>query len=249
VASGIEDIIIVTGRNKEAIEDHFDKSFELEEALKGRCEEELLGEVRRIANMANIYYVRQGEPLGLGHDVYCAKSFIGHEPFAVLLGDDVIDSDEPCLSQLIDTFNHYQSTVLGVQKVPALQVSKYGIINGRQVRERVFRVSDVIEKPDISKAPSNMAIIGRYIITPEIFLHLENVRPGKDGEMQLTDALKSLLDEETVFACEVKGNRYDAGDRLDYLKATIDFALKRDDMKYDLYRFMKDKADRWYARS
>lgn len=192
VKSGIEDIIIISGRNKRAIEDHFDKSYELEHELKNKGKRELLSLVQDISNLVDIHYIRQKEAKGLGHAIYCAKSFIGNEPFAVLLGDDIVDSEVPCLKQMIDIYNEYKTTVLGVQTVPDEDVSKYGIVACRPVDDRVYKVKDLVEKPEKSEAPSNVAILGRYIITPKIFKHLENAKPGKGGEIQLTDALKTL---------------------------------------------------------
>ena len=239
VSSGIEDIIIVTGRSKRAIEDHFDKSYELEEALKKSGKEDLLSQIRDISNLVNIHYIRQKEPKGLGHAIYCAKAFIGNEPFAVLLGDDIVKSDEPCLKQLLNVYNEYKTTILGVQKVPENEVSSNGIVSGKQIDERVVKVNDMVEKPDIDKAPSNTAILGRYIITPAIFSHLENIPPGKNGEIQLTDALKSLMKEEAIYAYHFIGKRYDVGNRMGFLKATVEFALERDDLKDEFRAWLK----------
>lgn len=239
VASGIEDIIIVTGRNKRAIEDHFDKSYELEEVLEKTNKEELLALVRDISNLVNIHYIRQKEPKGLGHAIYCAKAFIGNEPFAVLLGDDIVKSDVPCLKQLIDIYDKYKTTVLGVQRVPQEDVSKYGIVAGRQVDDRVFKVTDMIEKPEIDEAPSNIAILGRYIISPSIFSYLENVSPGKNGEIQLTDALKDMMQHETMYAYDFIGRRYDVGNKMGFLQATVEFALDRDDLRDEFSSWLK----------
>jgi UTP--glucose-1-phosphate uridylyltransferase len=239
VSSGIEDIIIVTGRSKRAIEDHFDKSYELEEALKKSGKEDLLSQIRDISNLVNIHYIRQKEPKGLGHAIYCAKAFIGNEPFAVLLGDDIVRSEEPCLKQLINVYNEYKTTILGVQKVPENEVSSYGIIGGKQVDERVVKVNDMVEKPNIDQAPSNTAILGRYIISPSIFSHLENIAPGKNGEIQLTDALKSLMKDEAIYAYHFIGKRYDVGNRMGFLKATVEFALDRDDLKDEFKTWLK----------
>ncbi|NLK67737.1 MAG: UTP--glucose-1-phosphate uridylyltransferase GalU [Clostridiaceae bacterium] len=239
VASGIEDIIIVTGRNKRAIEDHFDKSYELEEVLEKTNKEELLALVRDISNLVNIHYIRQKEPKGLGHAIYCAKAFIGNEPFAVLLGDDIVKSDVPCLKQLIDIYDKYRTTVLGVQRVPQEDVSKYGIVAGRQVDDRVFKVTDMIEKPEIDEAPSNIAILGRYIISPSIFSYLENVSPGKNGEIQLTDALKDMMHHETMYAYDFIGRRYDVGNKMGFLQATVEFALDRDDLRDEFSSWLK----------
>jgi len=239
VASGIEDIIIVTGRNKRAIEDHFDKSVELEEELRKSKKEEELAQIVDISNLVNIHYIRQKDPKGLGHAIYCAKAFIGNEPFAVLLGDDIVKSEEPCLKQLLNVYNEYKTTVLGVQRVPESEVSKYGIVAGRQIDDRVYKVNDMVEKPDIDKAPSNIAILGRYIISPAIFSHLENISPGKGGEIQLTDALKSLMQHEAMYAYDFIGRRYDVGNKMGFLQATVEFALERNDLKDDFRSWLK----------
>jgi UTP--glucose-1-phosphate uridylyltransferase len=241
INSGIEDIIIISGRNKRAIEDHFDKSYELEQELARKGDEELLNLVREISNLANIHYIRQKEAKGLGHAIYCAKSFIGNEPFAVLLGDDIVDSDVPCLKQMIDIYNEYKTTVLGVQSVSDEDVSKYGIVSCKQVDNRVYKVKDLVEKPDRDNAPSNIAILGRYIITPQIFEFLENVLPGKGGEIQLTDALKSLIGQEAMYAYDFIGKRYDVGNKLGFLQATVEFALKREDLNEEFTKYLKDK--------
>jgi UTP--glucose-1-phosphate uridylyltransferase len=240
VASGIEEILIITGRNKRAIEDHFDKSVELELELKSKHKDDLLKIVEDISNMAQIHYIRQKEPKGLGHAIHCAKTFVGDEPFAVMLGDDVVDNDVPCLKQMIDVFNEYKTTVLGVQAVPKNDVSKYGIVKGKFIEEGVYKVKDLVEKPDVDKAPSNIAILGRYIITPKIFEILEHTQPGKGGEIQLTDALKELLSIEAMYAYTFKGKRYDVGDKLGFLQATVEFALKRDDLKDEFLEYLKN---------
>ncbi|MCX7746364.1 MAG: UTP--glucose-1-phosphate uridylyltransferase GalU [Clostridia bacterium] len=239
IDSGIEDIIIVTGRGKRTIEDHFDKSFELEEELKKKGQQELLSLVQDISNLVDIHYIRQKEPKGLGHAIHCAKSFIGNEPFAVLLGDDIVNSEVPCLKQMIDIYNEYKTTVLGVQSVPQDDVSKYGIVNCKVVDDRVYKVKDLVEKPDKDKAPSNIAILGRYIITPSIFEHLENTAPGKGGEIQLTDALKRLIGSEAIYAYDFIGKRYDVGNRLGFLEATVEYALKREDIKEEFGEYLK----------
>ncbi|MFS8541289.1 MAG: UTP--glucose-1-phosphate uridylyltransferase GalU, partial [Tissierellales bacterium] len=198
IESGIEEILIITGRNKTSIENHFDRSIELELELERKGKTDLLREIRKISNMVNIHYIRQKEPLGLGHAIYCAKSFIGNEPFAVLLGDDIVYSEKPCLKQLIEIFNVYQTTILGVQQVPNEDVYKYGIISGKYLDNNVYKVKDMVEKPAVGKAPSNVAILGRYIITPSIFGILEKTKPGKNGEIQLTDALRELVKSEDM---------------------------------------------------
>lgn len=244
IDSGIKDIIIISGRNKRAIEDHFDKSYELEDELQKKNKQDLLNIVQDISNLVDIHYIRQKEPKGLGHAIHCAKSFIGNEPFAVLLGDDIVDSEVPCLKQMIDVFNEYKTTVLGVQHVPPQDVPKYGIVSCKQVDDRVFKVKDLVEKPEMDKAPSNIAILGRYIITPQIFEYLENAVPGKGGEIQLTDALKNLIGSEAIYAYDFIGKRYDVGHRLGFLEATVEFALKRDDLKDDFGNYLKDVVSR-----
>lgn len=239
VASGINEILIITGRNKRAIEDHFDKSFELEMDLKDKHKDDLLKMVQDISNLAHIYYIRQKEPKGLGHAVLCAKEFSGNEPVAIMLGDDVVDSKVPCLKQLINVFDEYKTTILGVQNVPRENVNKYGIINGMHIEDGVYKVKDLVEKPDVDKAPSNIAILGRYIVTPDIFNILEHTKPGKGGEIQLTDALKELLTREAMYAYTFEGRRYDVGDKLGFLQATVEFALKRKDIKEEFYSYLK----------
>ncbi len=243
-AAGIEDILIISGRNKRAIEDHFDKSYELEEELHRKGKQELLSSVEEISNIANIHYVRQKEAKGLGHAIYCAKSFIGDEPFAVLLGDDIVDSEKPCIKQLMDIYNEYRTTILGVQKVPKHDVSKYGIIAGNQIDERVFKVKGLVEKPEVDQAPSNIAILGRYIISPRIFEFLERATPGKGGEIWLTDALQQLMECEAMYAYDFEGDRFDVGDRIGFLKATVDFALKREELRAEFAAFLKDRVEK-----
>ena len=243
VAAGIEDILIISGRNKRAIEDHFDKSYELEEELHRKGKQDLLNVVQEISNIANIHYIRQKEAKGLGHAIYCAKSFIGNEPFAVMLGDDIVDSQVPCIKQLIDVYNEYQTTILGVQKVPLQDVTKYGVIGGTQIDERVYKVRGLVEKPEVEQAPSNIAILGRYIISPRIFEFLQTATPGKNGEIWLTDALQQLMEQEAMYAFDFEGDRYDVGDRIGFLKATVEFALKRQELKDDFTAFLKHKME------
>ncbi len=240
INSGIEEILIITGRNKKSIEDHFDKSVELELELQQKGKTEMLEMVQEISNMVNIHYIRQKEPKGLGHAIHCAKSFIGDEPFAVLLGDDIVDSDTPCLKQLIDAYDEYKTSILGVQEVAKEDTNKYGILDCKYIEDRVYKVKDMIEKPSIEEAPSNIAILGRYIITPAIFEILENQAPGKGGEIQLTDALKTLASHEAIYAYNFDGRRYDVGDKLGFLEATIDFALKRENLKDGLMNYMQN---------
>ena len=204
IASGIEEILIITGRNKKCIEDHFDKSIELEMELAKSGKEDLLELVKDISDMVDIHYIRQKEPKGLGHAIYCAKAFVGNEPFAVMLGDDIVDSEKPCLKQLIDCFSEYKTTILGVQTVPDKDVNKYGIVDGIHIEDRVYKVKDLVEKPSLEDAPSNVAILGRYIITPQIFDILENTKPGKGGEIQLTDALKTLISKKQCMHITLK---------------------------------------------
>lgn len=238
VESGIEEILIITGRNKRSIEDHFDKSVELELDLEQKNKTGLLRLVQDISNLVNIYFIRQKEPKGLGHAISCAKSFVGNEPFAVMLGDDVVDSSTPCLRQLIDCFSEYKTSVLGVQRVAQSEVSKYGIVRELKIEDRVCKVKDLIEKPSIEEAPSNIAILGRYILMPEIFDILVNTKPGKGGEIQLTDALKALLSEQAIYAYEFQGRRYDVGDKLGYLQATVEMALKREDLRKSFMKYL-----------
>ncbi|KXG78361.1 UTP--glucose-1-phosphate uridylyltransferase [Fervidicola ferrireducens] len=240
VASGIEEILIITGRNKRAIEDHFDKSVELELELKKKGNGELLKIVEDISNMVDIHYVRQKEPRGLGHAIYCARTFVGNEPFAVMLGDDVMCSEKPVLKQMMEIYERYNCTILGVQQVREEDVSKYGIVNGAFIEDRIYKVNDLVEKPKKEKAPSRMAILGRYIITPRIFEILEHTKPGTGGEIQLTDALKELLSYEVIYAYEFEGKRYDVGDKLGYLIATVEFAMMRDDLKEDFKKYLID---------
>lgn len=238
VASGIEDILIITGRGKRAIEDHFDHSVEMELFLENKGQLELLNSVKRISNMVEIHYVRQKEPLGLGHAIFCARKFVGNEPFAVMLGDDVIVSKKPCLSQLIDVYRDYQGTVLGVQRVDSTQVSKYGIVEHSGVYTRTLRVKDLVEKPRPEKAPSNIAILGRYIIEPEIFGVLKHIPPGAGGEIQLTDALRIMAQKGNTYAHIFSGRRFDVGDKLGFLQANVEIALARQDLREDFSSYL-----------
>jgi UTP--glucose-1-phosphate uridylyltransferase len=239
INSGIEEILIVTGRNKRAIEDHFDRSVELELELKNKGNNELLKQVQDISNLVDIHYVRQKEARGLGHAIYCARAFVGNEPFAVMLGDDVVDSAVPCLKQLIDVFDSRFSTILGVQEVSSEDVNKYGIVDYDRISDRLYKVKDLVEKPDKKKAPSHVAILGRYIITPEIFGILEHTEPGSGGEIQLTDALKALGKVQEIYAYNFQGKRYDIGSKLGFLQATIEFALQREDLKDEFGEYLK----------
>lgn len=230
VASGIEEILIVTGRNKASIENHFDRNIELEMTLKSRDDISKLQALESIADKVDIHFVRQKTPKGLGHAIYCARTFVGSEPFAVLLADDIVDNPVPCTKQLIDIYDKYQCSVLGVQQVPQDNVSLYGIIDASPVGGSIWKVNDMVEKPEGDKAPSNIAILGRYVITPDIFAILENTQPGKGGEIQLTDALKTLRETQPIYAYQFEGKRYDIGNRLGYLEATVEFALNRPDL-------------------
>jgi UTP--glucose-1-phosphate uridylyltransferase len=245
VDSGIEEILIITGRNKQSIEDHFDKSIELELELEKKGKDDLLQMVRRISDMVNIHYIRQKEPKGLGHAIYCARSFIGNEPFAVMLGDDVVDAETPCLAQMIQVYNEYKTTVLGVQEVPRSEVDKYGIIDGKAIEERIYKVKDLVEKPSPDESPTNIAILGRYIISPQIFEILEHTVPGKGGEIQLTDALRTLVTQEAMYAYIFEGKRYDAGDKMGFLQATVEFALKREDLHEPFMKYLKELTKKY----
>ncbi|MBU3214668.1 UTP--glucose-1-phosphate uridylyltransferase GalU [Clostridium estertheticum] len=239
VASGIEEILIITGRNKKSIEDHFDKSVELELELEYKHKDELLKQVRDISNMVNIQFIRQKEPKGLGHAINKARAFVGNEPFAVMLGDDIVDAKTPCLKQLMNCFEEKNVTIVGVQEVAKENVDKYGIVDGVQVSNRVYKVNNLVEKPDVNVAPSNLAILGRYIITPEIFDILDNTLPGKGGEIQLTDALKTLISRQDMYAYVFEGRRYDVGDKLGFLEATVEFALKRTELKIPFMKYLQ----------
>ncbi len=239
IDAGIEDILIIIGRNKEEIANYFDRSPELELFLKETGKEELYDLTERISNMANIHYVRQKDAKGLGHAVYCAKTFVGNEPFALLLGDDLVYSTTPCIKQLADMYDKYESTIIGVQTVEKNQVNKYGIIDGIKVGENLYEVKDLVEKPSIDEAPSNVAIMGRYILTPDIFDMIEQTPPGKGNEIQLTDALNLLNQKKEIYAYEFEGKRYDTGDKLGYLIATVEYALRNDDLSDDFREYLK----------
>lgn len=245
IDSGIEEILIITGRNKKCIEDHFDRSVELELELAKAGKDEMLEMVHNISNMVNIHYIRQKEPKGLGHAIHCAKAFVGDEPFAILLGDDVVYNEEkPCLKQLIDCYDEYKTSILGVQTVPEENVSKYGIVDGIKIEDRVCKVRGLVEKPKKEEAPTNVAILGRYIVTPRIFEILENTKPGKGNEIQLTDALLELIKHEAMYAYNFEGRRYDVGDKLGFLEATIEYALRRDDLKDNFVEYLNKIIDK-----
>lgn len=241
VQSGIQEILIITGRNKTSIENHFDKNVELELELEKKGNEELLKVVRDITDLVDIHYIRQKEAKGLGHAIHCAKTFVGNEPFAVMLGDDIVENGDgkPCLQQMLEMYDQFKTSILGVQEIPRENTNKYGIVDGTKIEDRVYGVKDLVEKPSMEEAPSNIAILGRYIINPEIFEILENTKPGKGGEIQLTDALKELATREAMYAYNFEGRRHDVGDKLGFLQATVEFALKRDDLRDDFLDYLE----------
>ena len=240
VNSGIDDIVIVTGRGKEVIENHFDVAYELEKVLEERNEIEKLNEIKRISQLADIFYVRQRLPLGLGHAVYVARKHVGNEYFALMLGDDIILASKPCIKQLMEVHEKYEASIIAVQKVEGKDVSKYGIVDYEEVEKGVYRIVDIVEKPSRSEAPSNMAVMGRYILHPSIFSFIEKTKPGKNNEIQLTDALKLMLKEHEIYAYEFEGKRFDVGGKLDWLKINIEIALKRKEFE-ELRKFIKDE--------
>jgi UTP--glucose-1-phosphate uridylyltransferase len=239
VASGIESVIIVTGRGKAAIEDHFDISFELEKLLQERGKKEELKAMRAISEMARVSYVRQREALGLGHAVLQARDLVGDEPFAVMLSDDIIDSETPALKQLLDVYEKYDAPVVAVFEVEGDAISRFGVIDGEEVEDGVYKIKNMVEKPKFSEAPSDLAIIGRYILTPDIFDEIEKTRPGAIGEIQITDAMRSLLKKRPFYAVRFKGTRYDAGDKLGFLIATVEFALKHEELAPEFREYLR----------
>jgi UTP--glucose-1-phosphate uridylyltransferase len=248
VHSGITDIIIITGRGKRSIEDHFDKSYELEATLEKKEKWDALEEVQSITNLANIHYIRQKEPLGLGNAVLCARSFIGDDPFAIMLGDDMILSEQPCVGQLLESFDEFQAPIIGVQEVKDEDVSKYGIVSPFQTEEMegddIHRIRGLVEKPQPHEAPSNLAIMGRYILTPEIFSYLERLEVGAGGEFQLTDALNHYNQDHSMYAKSFEGNRYDIGDKFGFIKATIECAMKRPELHLPLMSYLKELLEK-----
>ena len=242
LASGVDNIILVTGRGKNAIEDHFDVSVELETFLEARGKREQLEEVRKISNMINFAYVRQREPLGLGHAVLVTRDLVGDEPFAVILGDDVIDARPPALRQMIDVFHEMDGPVLAIEQVPEANVSSYGIIDAEEVRPGVYRIHDLVEKPPREEAPSNLAIIGRYVLTPDVFPALEETAREKDrtGEIQLTNGLRRLLKTRPIYGCKIDGVRHDTGNKLGFLKAVVYFALRRPDLAEPFREYLRE---------
>ena len=239
VASGVDNIILVTGRGKNAIEDHFDVSVELETFLEARNKTELLAEIRKISNLINFSYVRQGEPLGLGHAVLVTRALVGDEPFAVILGDDVIDANPPALRQMIDVFQDVQGPVLAIERVPREDVSAYGIIDAEEVKPGVYRIRDLVEKPTRDEAPSDLAIIGRYILTPDIFPALQATVTDRTGEIQLTNGIRELLKSRPIFGCRIDGVRHDTGNKLGFLKAVVYFALRRPDLGDQFRKYLR----------
>lgn len=237
VASGIDNILIITGRGKRAIEDHFDKSTELEMVLKNSAKDEYLRQMEEISDLADIHYVRQKEQRGLGDAIYCARKFVGDESFAVLLGDTITINDVPCTKQLMNIFEEYNSSVIAVEKVARDKLESYGIIKCTPI-DSIYEVEDLVEKPKPEDAPSDLGMIGRYVLTPEIFDAMKRVAPGVGGEIQLTDALKLLLNDQKIYASEFEGKRYDIGNKLDWLKSSIEFALQNDDVKEDLIEYL-----------
>ncbi|MFN7250046.1 MAG: UTP--glucose-1-phosphate uridylyltransferase GalU [Anaerobacillus sp.] len=244
IASGIEDIIIVTGKGKRAIEDHFDHSFELEQNLLQKGKYELLDEVQKSSKLVDIHYIRQKEPKGLGHAIWCARKFIGNEPFAVLLGDDIVSSEKPCLQQLMEQYERYNASIIGVQHVSDEQISRYGIVDATEISERFYTVSNLVEKPKREEAPSNLAILGRYILSPKIFEILSKQLPGAGGEIQLTDAISTLNHHEAVYAYDFEGIRYDVGEKMGFIQTTIEFALQREDLREDLLNYLKKVVEK-----
>jgi UTP--glucose-1-phosphate uridylyltransferase len=241
VASGIEHIMFITGRGKRAIADHFDISLELEMHLEEKGNHQTLQAIRDISESVNIFYYRQKKPLGLGHAILCARAFIGNEPFAVLLGDDIIDSRQPCMKQLLDVYDTYNGSVLALEKVPMENISSYGSVRANPITDNVYDVLDMVEKPKREEAPSDMAIIGRYVLTPRIFDILERQEPGKGGEIQLTDAILTLSRKEKVYGCLFEGLRHDCGDKLGFLKATVEMALKRSEFKDEFETYLRQR--------
>jgi UTP--glucose-1-phosphate uridylyltransferase len=240
VASGLEQIIIVTGRNKRAIEDHFDAAFELEYYLNDRGKADELAQIRTISELASVSYVRQKEPLGLGHAILCARPFVGNEPFAVFLGDDIIAGcDTPCMRQLLDVYEKYDGPVIAVERVPRERIHHYGVIAGRPIERNVWQIDDLVEKPRAEDAPSDLAIIGRYVLTPDVFDRLVETAPDRRGEIQLTDALRALRRTRPMYAVEFEGKRFDTGDKLGFLKATVEFALARPDLGAEFREYLR----------
>jgi len=239
VDAGIEEIIFVTGRGKDGIEDHFDEAPELEQLLVARGNHEMAQTLRKIAEMTEVVSVRQKKPLGLGHAVLCARDLVGDEPFAVMLADDLIDADVPGIRQLLDIFEETSESVIALMEVPQSEVHQYGVIKGREIKKRLYQVEATVEKPLAKDAPSRMAIIGRYVLRPEIFRILQDLPPGRGGEIQLTDGLSQLVRERKIFGCEFVGDRYDIGDKFGFVRATVAYALKRPDLRDKVLEYLK----------
>lgn len=248
VASGIEDIIIVTGKGKRAIEDHFDFAPELEQNLKEKNKLDLLHKVEQSTNLADIHYIRQKEPKGLGHAVWCARKFIGDEPFAVLLGDDIVQSDVPCLKQLINQYEETESSVIGVQQVPENRTDRYGIVDPGDKNGRRYQVNHFVEKPALGTAPSNLAIMGRYVFTPEIFRFLDRQQIGAGGEIQLTDAIQMLNEIQKVYAYDFEGHRFDVGEQLGFVQTTIEFALQNKEIGEDVKKMLLELTEQFKVK-
>ncbi|MCK4522675.1 UTP--glucose-1-phosphate uridylyltransferase, partial [Candidatus Aerophobetes bacterium] len=240
--AGIEEIVLVTGQNKRSIEDHFDRSFELEYRLKEADKLDLLEEVKRISNLAKFVYVRQKMPLGNGHALLCAKVVVGDEPFAFSYGDDIIEAKIPAIGQMIKVFEKYQSSVMGVMEVPREKISQFGVIKPEEIEKGVYKVLDTVEKPHPDDAPSNLASVGRYVFTPKIFEALEETKPGKGGEIWVADGVRSLSRNETVYACKLEGTYWNCGDKREFLKATINFALKNPEFGRDLRKYLRNRV-------
>ncbi|MEJ2697743.1 MAG: UTP--glucose-1-phosphate uridylyltransferase GalU [Candidatus Sulfobium sp.] len=244
IACDIKEIVIITGKNKRAIEDHFDYAFELEHKLKKSGKKKLIEEINGLMNRINIAYIRQGYALGLGHAIFCARPFVKNEPFAVILSDDIIDPEERLLADMIRLYEELKSPILALEQVPAADIHRYGVIDGVSEGDGVYRIQDLVEKPEAESAPSDMAIIGRYILTPDIFGVLQKSRPGRGGEIQLTDAIRTLLKTQPVYGFLFRGKRYDAGDKFGYLKATVDFALKNAELSDQFKSYIKEVSSR-----
>jgi UTP--glucose-1-phosphate uridylyltransferase len=238
VASGIDDIIIVTGKGKRTIEDHFDRSFELEHHLKEQGKLDFLEQIKEISDLADIYYVRQKKQKGLGHAIYCAEKHIGNEPFAVMLGDTITKGTTPCTKQLIDVCNKYNASAISVEEVPDNKIERYGIIDGKQIEDRVYQINKLVEKPSLAEAPSHLAIMGRYVLTPDIFGKIEETEPGKGGEIQLTDALSKL---DTIYGAVFDGKSYDIGNRIEWLETSLEFAMSDETAKEELTNYIKNE--------
>jgi len=244
IAAGITEMIFVTGRSKRAIEDHFDKSYEIEAELEARGKEKLLALVRSIKpSHVDCFYVRQPEALGLGHAVLCAEKLVGDHPFAVILADDLLDGNPPVMKQMVDVFNHYHSSVIGVEEIPPSETKSYGIVDGKEWEESIIKMSAIVEKPAPEVAPSNLGVVGRYILKPRIFSHLRSLKPGAGGELQLTDAIQALLTDEQVLAYKYHGTRFDCGSKLGYLKATVEFALRHPEVGKEFAAYLRDRGD------